>query len=94
MADGYQAGRGHGSPARFPPQTGGPCWKKEIDVVHICTPHYLHTPMGGFVKNGHSYLYGKPPVISRGTVEKLKQAGKRPLKDGDYKIGRLLSESV
>ena len=39
--------------------------KEEIDVVHLCTPHYLHTPMAEYAaKKGIKVFTEKPPVIS------------------------------
>lgn len=39
--------------------------KEEIDVVHLCTPHYLHTPMAELAaKKGVMVFSEKPPVIS------------------------------
>ena len=56
--------------------------KEEIDVVHICTPHYLHTPMAeASLRMGIHTFMEKPPVISREQWEKLKQAEKAA-KDG------------
>lgn len=50
---------------------------EEIDVVHICTPHYLHTPMAAAaLKRGIHTFMEKPPVISWGQWEALKQAEK------------------
>ena len=38
---------------------------EEIDVVHLCTPHYLHTPMAEYAaKKGIMVFTEKPPVIS------------------------------
>ena len=37
-----------------------------IDVLHICTPHSLHTPMAKeAVRRGIQVFTEKPPVISR-----------------------------
>ena len=51
------------------------------------SPHPIicSTPMGGFVKNGHSYTYGKTAGYQPGNSGKAEAGGKRPLKDGDYK---------
>lgn len=48
--------------------------KEEIDVVHICTPHYLHAPMTAYAASkGVHILTEKPMSISteeaRGMVE-------------------------
>lgn len=51
--------------------------KEEIDVVHICTPHYLHTPMAAVaLKKGISVFMEKPPVTSWEQWEMLTQAEK------------------
>lgn len=51
--------------------------KEEIDVLHICTPHYLHTPMAAAaLKKGISVFMEKPPVTSWEQWEMLKQAEK------------------
>lgn len=43
---------------------------EEIDVLHICTPHYLHTPMAeAAVKKGIAVFTEKPPAISAGQWE-------------------------
>lgn len=40
--------------------------KEEIDVVHLCTPHYLHTPMARLAAGkGINVFTEKPPVIDR-----------------------------
>jgi len=39
--------------------------KEEIDVLHICTPHYLHAPMAIYAANkGINILTEKPMSIS------------------------------
>ena len=44
---------------------------EEIDVLHICTPHYLHVPMAVYaLEHGIHVFMEKPPVIS---YEQLKQ---------------------
>lgn len=44
---------------------------EEIDVLHICTPHYLHVPMTIYaLEHGVHVFMEKPPVIS---LEQLKQ---------------------
>lgn len=48
---------------------------EEIDVLHICTPHFLHTPMAEkALKRGISVFMEKPPVISWQQWEQLRQA--------------------
>lgn len=40
--------------------------QETIDVLHICTPHYLHTPMVKLAEEkGIAVFTEKPPVISR-----------------------------
>lgn len=44
---------------------------EEIDILHICTPHYLHVPMAVYaLEHGVHVFMEKPPVISG---EQLKQ---------------------
>lgn len=39
---------------------------EQLDVVHICTPHYLHTPMAQCcADHGVAVFTEKPPVITR-----------------------------
>lgn len=39
---------------------------EQLDVVHICTPHYLHTPMAQLcADHGVAVFTEKPPVITR-----------------------------
>ena len=39
---------------------------EEVDVLHICTPHYLHVPMAIYaLENGVHVFMEKPPAISR-----------------------------
>lgn len=48
------------------------------DVLHICTPHYLHTPMTELAAElGIAVFTEKPPVISRGQWTAFAQAGKK-----------------
>ena len=50
----------------------------EIDVVHICTPHYLHAPMAAELLDHGKYVFlEKPCAISRESYEFLKQADLR-----------------
>jgi predicted dehydrogenase len=49
--------------------------KEQIDVLHICTPHYLHTPMAELaLSRGIHVFMEKPPVISRQQWSDLKNA--------------------
>lgn len=51
---------------------------EDIDVIHICTPHYLHVPMAiyGLEHNVHVFME-KPPVISMEQYQKLKERNKK-----------------
>lgn len=54
--------------------------KETIDVLHICTPHYLHTPMiKEAEKRGMAVFSEKPPVISRAQWEELKNVTSIPV---------------
>lgn len=45
---------------------------EKLDAVHICTPHYLHTPMARQIADyGAAVFTEKPPVISRAQWEEL-----------------------
>ena len=47
----------------------------EIDVVHICTPHYLHVPMAkAALEAGKHVLMEKPVGISEADIATLKEA--------------------
>lgn len=47
--------------------------KEDIDVLHICTPHYLHVPMAiKALKKGVNVLMEKPPAISYDQYNELK----------------------
>lgn len=49
-----------------------------LDVLHICTPHYLHVPMAiASLQNGVSVFCEKPPAISMEQFEKLSKAQER-----------------
>ena len=49
--------------------------QEKPDVMHICTPHYLHVPMAiAGLKNGVNVFMEKPPVISREQLKDLKAA--------------------
>ena len=50
---------------------------EQLDVVHLCTPHYLHTPMAQMLaEKGIAVFTEKPPVISREQWDALKEAAK------------------
>ncbi|HJC57999.1 MAG TPA: Gfo/Idh/MocA family oxidoreductase [Candidatus Eisenbergiella intestinipullorum] len=45
------------------------------DVLHVCTPHYLHVPMTAYaLPKGIHVFCEKPPVISDRQMEELEQA--------------------
>ncbi len=49
--------------------------KESPDVVHICTPHYLHVPMAAeCLKRGCSVFMEKPPAISMEQLALLERA--------------------
>lgn len=49
--------------------------KEKPDVLHICTPHYLHVPMAvcGLNHGAHVFME-KPPVISKEQLKELETA--------------------
>lgn len=57
---------------------------EEIDVVHICTPHYLHVPMiiTG-LKAGVNVFSEKPPVMTREQYQELQTV----VKHADKRLG-------
>lgn len=58
--------------------------QEKPDVLHICTPHYLHVPMTiAALKAGVNVFMEKPPVISREQLEELKAA----VAEADGKLG-------
>lgn len=49
--------------------------REDLDVVHICTPHYLHVPMAiEALKRNISVFMEKPPAISREEFDELADA--------------------
>lgn len=54
--------------------------KKKPDVIHICTPHYLHTPMAvEALKQGMAVFMEKPCGISSEEFQELKEMdGRHP----------------
>ncbi len=51
--------------------------QETVDAIHICTPHYLHTPMAVYgLTHGVHVFMEKPPVISREQLRELKEAVK------------------
>lgn len=56
----------------------------DINVVHICTPHYLHTPMAiEALRHGKNVLMEKPVAMNYEEAEKLIRAAQ----ESDRKIG-------
>lgn len=50
----------------------------DLDVLHICTPHYLHAPMAlTALRKGISVFSEKPPAISRDQFLSLKEEAHR-----------------
>lgn len=49
-----------------------------VDVIHICTPHYLHVPMAiEALSHGVSFFSEKPPAINMEQFEELFEVHKR-----------------
>lgn len=49
--------------------------QERLDVLHICTPHHLHTQMAVCaLRRGVHVFLEKPPVISREQLAQLKEA--------------------
>lgn len=45
---------------------------EKIDVLHICTPHYLHTPMAIYaMEHNINVFMEKPPAISQEQIHQL-----------------------
>lgn len=48
---------------------------ERLDAVHICTPHYLHTPMAiKAMQNGASVLVEKPCSVSKNEIMLIQEA--------------------
>lgn len=61
--------------------------REALDIVHICTPHYLHTPMAvGCIGRGIHVFTEKPPVISREQFDRLRELS-RPFAVGAARLG-------
>ncbi len=51
---------------------------EEIDVLHICTPHFLHTPMAAMAADrGIRIFTEKPPVINESQWEEFQHAAQK-----------------
>lgn len=49
--------------------------KEQPDVLHVCTPHYLHVPMTQYaLERGINVFMEKPPAITFAQLDQLKQA--------------------
>lgn len=54
------------------PSLEGMLKAEKIDVLHICTPHYLHVPMAVYaLKRGIHVFMEKPPVITKEQYKEL-----------------------
>lgn len=52
--------------------------RESIDVLHICTPHCLHTPMAKAAADRGIHVFTeKPPVIDRAQWEELRGLGEK-----------------
>lgn len=52
--------------------------QEEIDVLHICTPHYCHTPMAKLAaEKGIHVFTEKPPVINESQWEEFQKLGEK-----------------
>ena len=50
----------------------------DVDVVHICTPHYLHAPMAAeLLRHGKAVFMEKPCAVSREEFEELRAEDKQ-----------------
>ena len=48
--------------------------KEKLDVLHICTPHYLHVPMAiEALEKGLDVVMEKPPAISKEQQAQLRE---------------------
>ena len=64
---------------------------EEIDVLHICTPHYLHVSMAkeALARKIHVFME-KPPAISKEGFFSLKEAKNQSGKE----VGIMFSEPL
>lgn len=52
--------------------------REELDVLHICTPHVLHTPMAGLAAEKGIHVFSeKPPVINEEQWEEFRSLGEK-----------------
>lgn len=65
--------------------------KEQPDVLHVCTPHYLHVTMNSMhSERGINVFMEKPPAITLAQLDQLKQA----VYASKAKAGIMLSESL
>ena len=58
--------------------------REKPDILHICTPHYLHVPMAEYaLAQGIHVFMEKPPVISLEQLHSLENA----VKNSDARLG-------
>lgn len=51
---------------------------EHVDVVHLCTPHYLHVPMAQFAASRNIHVFSeKPPAIDRAQWASLLEAAQK-----------------
>ena len=66
--------------------------RDDIDVVHICTPHYLHAPMASEVADAEEMIRhsdGRLAVVFQNRYNEASQFIRQSIADGRY--GKLLS---
>ena len=57
--------------------------KERLDCLHICTPHYLHTPMAKLAaERGIHVFTEKPPVMNRAQWEEFQALEQAPVRVG------------
>lgn len=62
--------------------------KERLDIVHICTPHSLHTPMAvRCLEKGMHVFTEKPPIISWEQLRQLTEASDKGKADGKRRLG-------
>lgn len=62
--------------------------RERPDIVHLCTPHYLHTQMAAeCLQRGIHVFTEKPPVISWEQLERLKEAVGRQAPERRARLG-------
>ncbi len=56
---------------------------EQLDAVHLCTPHYLHTPMAEMAaERGIHVFTEKPPVIDREQWARFQKLEQAPIRVG------------